>query len=42
MGHEHWSEPKAGERAGFGKFKKLPTHYDSFMEAEGMVTSQMH
>jgi hypothetical protein len=33
MGHEHWTEPKEGQRAGFGKFKKLPTPYDTFMES---------
>ena len=36
MGHEHWTEPKEGERTGFGKFKKLPTPYDLFMESEGV------
>ena len=36
MGHEHWTEPKEGERAGFGRFKKLPTPYDLFMESEGI------
>ena len=32
----HWHEPKAGESAGFGKFKRKPMPYDSFMEAEGI------
>jgi quercetin dioxygenase-like cupin family protein len=32
----HWHEPKAGESAGYGKFKRKPMPYDSFMEAEGI------
>ena len=36
MGHEDWVEPKAGQKAGFGKFKKLATPYDAFMESEGI------
>ena len=32
----HWHEPKAGENAGFGAFKRKPMPYDSFMEAEGV------
>ena len=32
----HWHEPKAGENAGFGKFKRKPMPYDRFMEAEGV------
>ncbi|HEX2727952.1 MAG TPA: cupin domain-containing protein [Beijerinckiaceae bacterium] len=32
----HWHEPKAGENAGFGTFKRKPMPYDSFMEAEGV------
>ncbi len=32
----HWHEPKAGESAGLGKFKRKPMPYDSFMEAEGV------
>jgi quercetin dioxygenase-like cupin family protein len=32
----HWHEPKAGENAGLGKFKRKPMPYDSFMEAEGI------
>ena len=36
MGHEHWVEPKDGSKAGFGKFKKLATPYDRFMESEGI------
>ena len=30
------SSPKAGQKAGFGKFKKLATPYDAFMESEGI------
>jgi len=36
MGHEHWTEPQQGKKAGFGKFKKLATPYDQFMESEGI------
>lgn len=32
----HWHEPKAGENAGFGKFKRAAMPYDRFMEAEGV------
>jgi quercetin dioxygenase-like cupin family protein len=32
----HWHEPKAGENAGFGRFKRPPMPYDRFMEAEGV------
>ena len=32
----HWHEPKGGESAGFGTFKRKPMPYDSFMEAEGV------
>ncbi len=32
----HWHEPKAGENAGFGKFKRPAMPYDRFMEAEGI------
>jgi hypothetical protein len=32
----HWHEPKAGENAGFGTFKRKPMPYDVFMEAEGV------
>jgi quercetin dioxygenase-like cupin family protein len=32
----HWHEPKGGEIAGFGTFKRKPMPYDSFMEAEGV------
>ena len=32
----HWHEPKAGENAGYGKFKRAPMPYDRFMEAEGV------
>jgi len=34
--HVSWSEPKEGNRAGFGKFTKLPLPYDTFMESEGI------
>ena len=33
---DHWHEPKAGENAGKGKFKRPPMPYDRFMEAEGI------
>ena len=32
----HWHEPKAGESAGYGKFKRQPLPYDRFMESEGV------
>ena len=32
----HWHEPKAGQKAGFGKFGRPAMPYDSFMEAEGV------
>jgi quercetin dioxygenase-like cupin family protein len=32
----HWHEPKAGENAGLGKFKRPSLPYDRFMEAEGV------
>ncbi|MFN3890573.1 MAG: cupin domain-containing protein [Beijerinckiaceae bacterium] len=32
----HWHEPKAGENAGTGKFKRVAMPYDRFMEAEGV------
>jgi quercetin dioxygenase-like cupin family protein len=32
----HWHEPSGLARAGFGQFKKQPTPYDAFMEAEGI------
>jgi mannose-6-phosphate isomerase-like protein (cupin superfamily) len=32
----HWHEPKAGENAGFGTFKRPQMPYDRFMEAEGV------
>ena len=31
----HWHEPKAGENAGFGKYKRPPMPYDRFIESEG-------
>jgi quercetin dioxygenase-like cupin family protein len=39
MAHDapsHWHEPKAGENAGFGKFKRPPMPYDRFIESEGI------
>ncbi len=35
-GMTHWHEPGAGQRAGFGVFKRPKTAYDSFMESEGI------
>ena len=32
----HWHEPKAGENAGLGTFKRPKLPYDRFMEAEGV------
>ena len=32
----HWHEPKAGENAGYGKFKRKALPYDLFMEEEGV------
>ncbi len=32
----HWHEPKAGEIAGLGKFKRPAMPYDQFMESEGI------
>src|SRR5689334_3470382 len=32
----HWHEPKAGEAAGYGKFKRKALPYDLFMESEGV------
>jgi quercetin dioxygenase-like cupin family protein len=32
----HWHEPKAGENAGFGTFKRAAMPYDVFMESEGV------
>lgn len=34
--NKQWSEPSEGKKAGFGKFKKLATAYDKFMEEEGI------
>lgn len=37
MTSNSWKEPKGEKaKAGFGKFKKLPTPYDTFMEEEGI------
>ena len=33
---QHWHEPAGTRKAGFGEFKKQPTPYDAFMEAEGI------
>ena len=33
---KHWHQPKAGENAGFGTFKRPQMPYDRFMEAEGV------
>ena len=35
-GQVHWHEPTGGKRAGFGKFGRPKTPYDSFMESEGI------
>ncbi len=35
-GRTHWHEPAAGSRAGFGKFRRVTTPYDLFMESEGI------
>ncbi len=35
-GRTHWHEPTAGNRAGLGKFRRVKTPYDLFMEAEGI------
>src|SRR5262245_15314472 len=35
-GSVHWHEPRAGQRAGFGKFGRPKTPYDLFMEQEGI------
>ena len=35
-GSVHWHEPKAGENAGYGRFKRAAMPYDRFMEAEGV------
>src|SRR5262249_21626893 len=32
----HWHEPKAGQNAGYGAFKRPQLPYDRFMEAEGV------
>ena len=32
----HWHEPAGTKKAGFGEFKKQPTPYDAWMEAEGL------
>ena len=35
-GSSHWHEPKAGENAGHGRFKRAAMPYDRYMEAEGV------
>jgi quercetin dioxygenase-like cupin family protein len=35
-GHVHWHEPAGGKKAGYGKFGRPPSPYDSFMESEGL------
>src|SRR5450432_4367032 len=35
-GVTHWHEPAGNKRAGFGKFARPKTPYDSFMESEGI------
>jgi quercetin dioxygenase-like cupin family protein len=32
----HWHEPTAGKRAGFGKWGRVKTPYDEFMDSEGI------
>lgn len=32
----HWHEPKANQKAGFGKFGRPAMPYDRFMEEEGI------
>src|ERR1051326_9006329 len=32
----HWHEPTGGKRAGFGKWGRVKTPYDVFMESEGI------
>ena len=34
IGKTHWHEPTAGQRAGFGKWGRVKTPYDLFMESE--------
>ncbi|AFP30238.1 hypothetical protein MRBBS_1300 [Marinobacter sp. BSs20148] len=34
--NQQWNEPSGGKKAGFGKFTKLATAYDKFMEEEGI------
>ena len=35
-GRTHWHEPAAGNRAGFGKFRRVKTPYDLFIESEAI------
>src|ERR1700704_1860842 len=32
----HWHEPTGGKRAGFGKWGRVKTPYDAFMDSEGI------
>ena len=32
----HWHEPKTGENAGYGTFRRMKMPYDEFMESEGV------
>ena len=34
VGKSHWHEPTANQRAGFGKWGRVKTPYDLFMESE--------
>ncbi|MEE8438494.1 MAG: cupin domain-containing protein, partial [Micropepsaceae bacterium] len=34
VGESHWHEPTVGQRAGFGKWGRVKTPYDLFMESE--------
>lgn len=33
----HWHEPAGTRKAGYGDFRKQPTPYDAWMEAEGLL-----
>jgi mannose-6-phosphate isomerase-like protein (cupin superfamily) len=35
-GQVHWHEPAGGKKAGYGKFERPPSPYDSFMAEEGI------
>ena len=36
VGKSHWHEPTGGKRAGFGKWGRVKTPYDEFMDSEGI------